>query len=236
MSIDSLIDLFEDLVFRILSWIIFIPKTYLLAIQPGKAPNYVVSHQGRARAERYDEIISPILFYTFMVLLGAIPIDPNSEVSPGDYLQRLLSLPEIQLIGAFILSFLLPIGVSIIVSLAQRLFKDKPILRVSLRRLFDTQCLLWGVFASIGPLVSLILNLLPKTWVGVTDFIVRFHQIPALVYFTLLQSYVVKKEFGLRLVYSFVLAGAAILVLRLFTVRLFGNPYAALFELAAPLN
>lgn len=92
------------------------------------------------------------------------------------------------------------------------------------------------MFASFGPLVGLLLLALPDTWTGIQDRILRYHQISALAHFAVLQASEVRVEFGLGPVCAFLLAGAGILGLRLMLVELLGNPYAALFELAAPLN
>lgn len=75
---DSLVNVLEDfekLAYKILMWVILVPKTVIKVIlDPGFVPAYVHGELASEKGKQFDEYISPMLLYLGMTLLPAIAI------------------------------------------------------------------------------------------------------------------------------------------------------------------
>lgn len=75
---DSLVNVLEDfekLAYKILMWVILVPKTVIKVIlDPGFVPEYVRGELASEKGRQFDEYISPMLLYLGVTLLPAIAI------------------------------------------------------------------------------------------------------------------------------------------------------------------
>lgn len=75
---DSLVNVLEDfekLAYKILMWVILVPKTVIkIVLDPGFVPEYVRGELGSEKGRQFDEYISPMLLYLGVTLLPAIAI------------------------------------------------------------------------------------------------------------------------------------------------------------------
>jgi hypothetical protein len=228
MGVRSLINLFGDLIFDLLSWVIFIPKTFLMALVPGKSQTYVNGQWSLPEEKRYDPTTSPIIFFIAMILWGVLNVVLGAGISPGDYVQEMLSLSEFGLISIFIGAFMRPLTFAILLQLGSSLQKKESFGRESFRKIFDVQCLHWGVFAMIGPLIGL----LP---VEPVDRLARsvpflFVALP-MVYMGWLESQSVEEELNISRYYAFTSGIVLAFITNAFVGEIFGDVYAPLLDL-----
>ena len=75
---DSLVNVLEDfekLAYKILMWVILVPKTVVkVVVDPGFVPGYVKGELASEKGKQFDEYISPMLLYLGVTLLPAIAI------------------------------------------------------------------------------------------------------------------------------------------------------------------
>ena len=75
---DSLVNVLEDfekLAYKILMWVILVPKTVIkIVLDPGFVPGYVRGELKGEKGRQFDEYISPMLLYLGVTLLPAIAI------------------------------------------------------------------------------------------------------------------------------------------------------------------
>lgn len=110
---DSLVNLLEDfekLVYKILMWVILVPKTVIkITVDVGFVPDYVRGELRSEKGKQFDEYISPILLYLGVTLLPAIAIfflrPTGLEIKsylddPALYHDRILKLGDGVFVGA----------------------------------------------------------------------------------------------------------------------------------------
>lgn len=74
-SFVNLLEDFEKLVYKVLMWVILVPKTIIkITIDVGFVPEYVRGELKSEKGKQFDEYISPILLYLGVTLLPAIAI------------------------------------------------------------------------------------------------------------------------------------------------------------------
>jgi uncharacterized membrane protein len=154
MKVKDIIQLLEDLLFEIISWIVFFPITLIRVMKLTWAYTYV----SEAYAEddpkkRYLYSISPILFYFIAVILSTVVIEKQFDLTfeiLESVTQTNLMLSALQVFSIpFITSLPLWVLISWQRGVAFNFEKD------SLRRLFEVQCLVWPTIYLLGSLISL---------------------------------------------------------------------------------
>lgn len=231
MRFGSILQLLEDLIFELLSWILFIPKTFILSVQPGKVQTYVAAEWERDADEKYEEYVSPVLFYIGMIMLGVLETAASRGRNPVDYLGQLFQLTDLVLVQVLFGVFLWPLLTAIVLQLAQRLWKGLDFDRNSFRRLFDMQCLYWGFFVAVGPLLGIIGRLAPEQIFGLLEWFGIGVEVVVVSYLGFLISKTVEAELELRWPYALAISIAVVVAVRFTVVLLIGNAYEPLFDL-----
>jgi len=142
MKIESIINLLEDLVFEILSWIWYFPYTLARSLVPGGAYRIVAAHHAEDGDKRYKNALSPLVFYFIVFVLLFLITDPQSNFS----LERLASLAQLELLIAALSILALPFLFTLVFWLLAGLNQKKMLDRDALRRMFEVQVLLWPTF------------------------------------------------------------------------------------------
>ena len=233
MKIGSLIKLIEDLIFELLSWVLFIPKTLILANRPGASYNYVASEWEKPDDERYSPTLSPIMFYLAMILAGVLEVGWALGVPPRDYLDHMLKLSELDLVGLFVGALLLPLFYSIVLQLILWRRTKETITRKSLRKIFDLQCLYWGAFVIYGLVLGVMTNI-PFLGNLVGQYPLLFLSILPLTYIGWLETGTFKGGFELKPVYAFLLGAGIAFCVQFLVDLLIGDIYAPLTRLFVP--
>ncbi|MCK6585678.1 MAG: hypothetical protein L6Q49_21455 [Anaerolineales bacterium] len=74
-NIANVLEDFEKLAYKILMWVILVPKTVVkVVVDPGFVPEYVRGELKAEKGKQFDEYISPMLLYLGVTLLPAIAI------------------------------------------------------------------------------------------------------------------------------------------------------------------
>lgn len=74
-NIANVLEDFEKLAYKILMWVILVPKTIVkVVVDPGFVPEYVRGELKAEKGKQFDEYISPMLLYLGVTLLPAIAI------------------------------------------------------------------------------------------------------------------------------------------------------------------
>lgn len=74
-NIANVLEDFEKLAYKILMWVILVPKTVIkVVVDPGFVPGYVRQELASEKGKQFDEYISPMLLYLGVTLLPAIAI------------------------------------------------------------------------------------------------------------------------------------------------------------------
>lgn len=74
-NIANVLEDFEKLAYKILMWVILVPKTVIkVVVDPGFVPEYVRGELKAEKGKQFDEYISPMLLYLGVTLLPAIAI------------------------------------------------------------------------------------------------------------------------------------------------------------------
>ncbi len=74
-NIANVLEDFEKLAYKILMWVILVPKTIVkVVVDPGFVPGYVSAELKAEKGKQFDEYISPMLLYLGVTLLPAIAI------------------------------------------------------------------------------------------------------------------------------------------------------------------
>ncbi len=72
MDFIKLIQSFQDLVFEVVAWALFVPKTLFRALlRPDLMVKYVDSELQKEIDKQFDEYMPPVLFY---LIVGVIPV------------------------------------------------------------------------------------------------------------------------------------------------------------------
>lgn len=74
-NIANVLEDFEKLAYKILMWVILVPKTVIkVVVDPGFVPGYVRGELASEKGQQFDEYISPMLLYLGVTLLPAVAI------------------------------------------------------------------------------------------------------------------------------------------------------------------
>jgi hypothetical protein len=74
-NIANVLEDFEKLAYKILMWVILVPKTIVkVVVDPGFVPEYIRGELKAEKGKQFDEYISPMLLYLGVTLLPAIAI------------------------------------------------------------------------------------------------------------------------------------------------------------------
>lgn len=228
MRIGNLLKLFEDLIFDLLSWVIFIPKTFILALAPGKGHVYVQEQWKLSEEEKYDATVTPIIFYIAMIFFGVLTVIWDRGFTTIEYFKQLLSLSDLGMFSVFISAFMQPLVFTILLQLGQSMRSKKPFGRQSFRQKFDVQCLLWGVFVAIGP----ILWFFPKAPIDrlFKSVPFLFFALPML-YLSWLETKTIEEEFKISKRSAFLIAAVLAFAVNTIVVEILGDIYAPLFNI-----
>jgi hypothetical protein len=74
MEIFRLVKALEELIFEVSFWFLSYPKSLLkVIVQPGWVPRYVKKELAKEEQERFDEYMSPALFYALSIVIAVVP-------------------------------------------------------------------------------------------------------------------------------------------------------------------
>lgn len=228
MGIGSLLQIFEDLIFDLLSWVIFIPKTFILALVPGKGHTYVQEQWKLSQEERYDATISPILFYVAMILFGVLTVIWDRGIPSSEYFLQLLNLSEFGLFSVFIGAFMRPLIFTIILQFSQSMRSRESFGRLSFRQKFDVQCLLWGVFVTIPAILWFFPKVPMDRLYNAVPFL--FVLLPML-YLGWLETKTLEEEFKISKLSAFLIAAVLAFGVNALVGEIYGDVYTPLFSI-----
>ncbi len=159
MKLKDIVQLLEDLVFEVISWIVFFPITLVYAGKLKGAHAYVAAAYAEQDPEkRYPGGLSPILFYFIAVVLAAVVIEGRFDLS----LDLLDQVSQAGLLLSALQAFSVPLVAALPFWLALA-WRERPVRysKDSLRRMFETQCLVWPLLYLWGVLLTLLLAVFP---------------------------------------------------------------------------
>jgi len=125
----------EDVIFEIMAWLMLLPKTLIQVIfAPVKAIKYVSAEWEKKPDERFDEFLSPIVFW---IIVAVLPLTytllSEKELQQGGILT--IFLEDKIFLGAGIASLLLLVYVTWI-----ELINNRPLRKSALKKMFYVQC------------------------------------------------------------------------------------------------
>jgi len=150
----------EDLLYEVVSWLIFYPRTlWRILISPDRATRYSEDEQDDVGADRYSDSLSPPLL--LMITIGLthlleVAIGANAPAGSGELGAALSKSPQNLLIMRAIIFSIIPLVIATI-SLKKR---GLEIDRQTLRMPFYSQCFFLTPFALMAQ-GSLLLNRVP---------------------------------------------------------------------------
>jgi hypothetical protein len=164
MDLIKLLQSVEELLYQLTLWVVLIPKTFAKVVfRPRWAQSYIATEFNKEPSERFDEYISPMLFWAIVCVIPyLIAIENILKIhAPFELFQKFSSFSfeaKFLCVAVFLISG--PLGVSIRLQKA----KEKgPISRKSVRRIFYTQCLCFApAYLFFLPAVIAIFTLEPK--------------------------------------------------------------------------
>lgn len=227
MTISNLLRIFEDLLYDLLSWIVFIPKTLILAAVPGKPQKLVESQWQINEKERYDGIVSPILFYLIITIITTIMF---SGASIFAFLNALLELRDFQMVSIFLASFMAPLLFAITIQLAKSIKTRTNFGSKQFRKQFEVQCLLFGASSLVPPIFDMMVRN-PNTSQIILSFPILFSMVIPLVYPAWLQQSVLSNELKIDDRLAFILGIALTFGISLLVGNVFGDTYSQLYGL-----
>ena len=153
MDFIKLIQSFQDLVFEVVAWTLFVPKTLLRSLlRPDLMVKYVDSELQKEPDKQFDDYMPPVLFY---LILGAIP------VALYRWAGGLAQLTEENLFTSILTTL-----ISLVIYLAWIEWLNKrPLKRTNLKRLFSIQCYL------VTPAQMLYTLLLTFGWYTINPYV-----------------------------------------------------------------
>jgi hypothetical protein len=183
MKLKDIIQLLEDVVFEMMSWIVFFPITMFRVVKPKWkwAFTYVTeAHEEADPKKRYLDGLSPVLFYFISIVLTVV-IEKQSNLS-FDVLENLSQTNLlVAAIGAFSVPFISAFPFWLLISWQPKWSFNFD--RNDLRRLFEIQCMVWPVLYLIVALLSLYLQLFGISEGGLSLTIVLVLMMISTVYF-----------------------------------------------------
>ncbi len=163
MDFIKLLRSFEELLFEVLTWLIYYPRTLWLVVRnPLGMMRYSDHEQGDAEAERYTETLSPpfTLLLTVVLAHGVELAEGRAPEVPGTAAMQLLFSSEQNLVlGRALLFGLLPLMAALRFVRARGL----PVERRHLRAPFFGQCYLAAPYVLA---VSLSVQVAGSAWPG----------------------------------------------------------------------
>jgi hypothetical protein len=160
MDILRVLQSVEDLIYQIVLWIVFIPKTFAKVIcQPRWCHSYIAGELEKDPSRRFEAYMSPILFWTttgiipYLLVIDYLSSVTQSRVAQEAAFSRFLAFPwptRLFIVAVFALGG--PLGFSLLIERAKR----RPLSRESLRPTFYAQCLCF---------TPAVLLLLPFVWI-----------------------------------------------------------------------
>jgi len=144
MDVLKLIESVEELLYRIALWIVLLPRTlFFVVLKPNQIYPYVAAELEKEPERRFEEFMSPVLFWVlaalipYMMFLDLLAELPGSRVASEALWVRFMHAPwSTRLTAVSVVALAGPLGFSI------RTLRDLsiPVNRNSLRLPFMVQC------------------------------------------------------------------------------------------------
>ncbi len=143
MDFMKLFQALENAVYEIVTWVMFLPKTLFFTIfKPAHMMKYVNEEWKKEEKERFDDFLSPVIFWLFVVVIPMLTIP---SLNPLSGLAELLQMSSIDASALdteqqalYIALYALLAPVAALVWLEWR--NAKPLKKSSLKRYFYQQC------------------------------------------------------------------------------------------------
>lgn len=150
MGLLGLLKSFEELLYEVMTWLVFYPQTLLRVLRhPVRMMNYSDSEQGDTPDEQFIDTLSPPLFLMLSILIAhGIELSLHSSLDgpKSGIAASLLTSEESQLMLRCILFSIYPLTFA--TALINR--SDQQLDRKTLRAPFFSQCYLGGLFVLLA--------------------------------------------------------------------------------------
>lgn len=184
MSQFKILQSLEEVIFEIMAWIMFLPKTLAQVVfKPREIIQYVNGQMELEKPEeRFDEFLSPIFFW---IIVGVLPLTyallSEKDIQQGGVLA--VFLENKILFGSGIASLLLLTYLTWI-----ELINDRPIRKSALKRMFYIQCYI------TSPAV-LIITLIARLTTTIQAF--QEYLAASIVFVIFYETFVMEAELGI---------------------------------------
>lgn len=194
MEVIKLLNTFENLLYEIATWLVFLPKTFVQVVfKPKKTQKYLLAEWGKAPSERFKDHLSPVFFWLFIAVLPTVLLLRLPSTSVTIFLPITTSLPwDVSIFFSAITLLITPLlYASVLLKI-----DGKHIEKETLKRLFYLQCLYCAPYqASEIPL--LITQFAAESNPGISNgFIIGGYVfwLVGLTWFNLVQIFIFKHE------------------------------------------
>ncbi len=149
MDFVRIVQSLEDLLYEVMTWIIFYPRTILrILFRPTQMTLYSDSEQSDAPEEQFTDSLSPplLLMLTIVITHGielAAGLNATRDLRAGSTLAKVLGDEQNLLIVRALLTALVPLVIALVALSAQK----TPLDRKALKSPFYSQCFLISPFA-----------------------------------------------------------------------------------------
>jgi hypothetical protein len=158
MDFIGIIRSLEELLYEVMTWLIFYPRTMLrILFNPTQMTLYSDTELHDAPTERYTDSLSPPLLLMLTIALThgielAIGLNATSEIRAGSVLAGIMANEKNLLILRALVTAIIPLVIALIAMRAQA----QPLDRNTLRQPFFSQCFLATPFAFAVSMVTVI--------------------------------------------------------------------------------
>jgi hypothetical protein len=164
----------EELLYEVMSWLIFYPRTMLrILFNPTQMTLYSDSELGDSPSERYADSLSPPLLLMLTIALThgielAVGLKATSELRAGSVLAGIMASEKNLLIIRALVTAIIPLVIALIAMRARR----QPLDRNTLRQPFFSQCFLATPFAFALSMATVISRRGGSAAVGIAEALV----------------------------------------------------------------
>lgn len=158
MDFIGIIRSLEELLYEVMTWLIFYPRTMLrILLNPTQMTLYSDGELHDTPTERYADSLSPPLLLMLTIALThgielAVGLKATSEIRAGSVLAGVMANEKNLLIVRALVTAIIPLVIALIAMRAQR----QPLDRNTLRQPFFSQCFLATPFAFAISMVTVI--------------------------------------------------------------------------------
>jgi hypothetical protein len=136
MDLVKMLRSLEDAVYEIIAWVMLLPKTFLrVATRPDWVPGYVNDEFKKESAERFDDYLSPVIFWVLVAVVPVVLLAPDEVSARSEFMA---AIEESNLLEAALIALVTPM----VYMIWMEWLNKRPIKRSTLKRQFYIQCYL----------------------------------------------------------------------------------------------